>query len=78
MSADNGLRLWNIRLLVLCTQKEVHECGSDFREASTGPAWYTDSGCVYVNTGLMQTDVPASGHRLVALALMETYVRYSR
>ncbi|CAL8470725.1 g10267 [Coccomyxa elongata] len=28
--------------------------------------------------GLMQTDVPASGHRLVALALMETYVRYSR
>lgn len=28
--------------------------------------------------GLMQTDVPASGHRLVALALMESYVRYSR
>jgi hypothetical protein len=28
--------------------------------------------------GLMQTDVPCSKHRLVALALMETYVRYSR
>jgi exportin-T len=26
----------------------------------------------------MQGEVPASGHRLVALALMETYVRYAR
>jgi exportin-T len=33
--------------------------------------------CVLV-AGLMRTDVPACSHRLVALALMETYVRYSR
>ena len=28
--------------------------------------------------GLMQTNVPASEHRLVSLALMETFVRYSK
>lgn len=28
--------------------------------------------------GLMQMEVPASEHRLVALTIMETYVRYTR
>ena len=62
------------RLEDLCTVSDFVNSHAEqaFRRANTA---VRRAVC---RAGLMQMDVPASEHRLVALTIMETYVRYTR
>ncbi|KAI7842372.1 hypothetical protein COHA_004011 [Chlorella ohadii] len=53
----------------------LYQLGEGAPEADTKPG---TGVLAQLAAGIMATEVPAAKHRLVALALLETYVRYSR